>query len=200
MDPIDMAVLVLRRDGLVVYPTETVYGLGADALSEDAVRKVFEAKNRPVSKPISVAVSDMEMLETIAEVDDLARAFIKQFLPGPVTVILPARSCLPEILTGGTGLIGIRWPNNEIAIELISRLDAPITSTSANISDDIAPTRPDEVSAPHDYLIDGGELPGTPSTVVDLSARRILRKGAEWEAVEAFLETLRWKHAADTTP
>lgn len=190
MDPVDMAVKVLSRDGLVVYPTETVYGLGADALSEDAVMRVYEAKNRPVGKPISVAVSDMEMLEAVAVVDDTARAFIERFLPGPVTVILPAKSCLPEILTGGTGLIGIRWPDHPVAIAIISRLDAPITATSANISDDIAPTRPEEVSVPHDYLVDGGELPGTPSTVVDLPARRILRKGAEWEAVEAFLESL----------
>ncbi|NMA11107.1 t(6)A37 threonylcarbamoyladenosine biosynthesis protein RimN [Methanoculleus chikugoensis] len=189
MDPIDMAVRVLSRDGLVVYPTETVYGLGADALSEDAVMRVYEAKNRPVSKPISVAVSDMEMLDAVAVVDDAARAFIERFLPGPVTVVLPAKSCLPEILTGGTGLIGVRWPDHEIALAIISRLDTPITSTSANISDDIPPTRPEEVSVPHDYLVDGGELSGTPSTVVDLTARRILRKGAEWEAVEAFLET-----------
>ncbi len=191
MDSIDMAVLVLQRDGLVVYPTETVYGLGADALSEDAVMRVYEAKNRPVGKPISVAVSDMEMLAAVAVVDDVARAFIERFLPGPVTVLLPAKSCLPAVLTGGTGLIGIRWPDNEVALAIINRLDAPITATSANISDDIPPTRPEEVSVPHDHLVDGGELPGTPSTVVDLTTLRILRKGAEWEAVEAFLETLR---------
>lgn len=189
MDPIDMAVRVLSHDGLIVYPTETVYGLGADALSEDAVMRVYEAKNRPVGKPISVAVSDMDMLDAVAVVDDLSRAFIEQFLPGPVTVLLPAKSCLPAVLTGGTGLIGIRWPDHEIALAIISRFDAPITSTSANISDDIPPTRPEEVSVPHDYLVDGGDLPGTPSTVVDLSTRRILRRGAEWEAVEAFLET-----------
>jgi L-threonylcarbamoyladenylate synthase len=110
MDPIDMAVKVLQRDGLVVYPTETVYGLGADALSEDAVMKVYEAKNRPVGKPISVAVSDMEMLRAVAVVDDAARAFIERFLPGPVTVILPAKSCLPEVLTGGTGSSGSGGP------------------------------------------------------------------------------------------
>jgi L-threonylcarbamoyladenylate synthase len=191
MDPIDMAVRVLSRDGLVVYPTETVYGLGADALSEDAVMRVYEAKNRPVGKPISIAVSDTEMLAAVAVVDDAARAFIERFLPGPVTVLLPAKSCLPAVLTGGTGLIGIRWPDHPVAIAIIARLDAPITSTSANISDDIPPTRPDEVSVPHDYLVDGGELPGTPSTVVDLTVRRILRKGAKWEAVEAFLESLK---------
>ncbi|WP_292366489.1 MULTISPECIES: L-threonylcarbamoyladenylate synthase [unclassified Methanoculleus] len=191
MDPIDMAVKVLSRDGLIVYPTETVYGLGADALSEDAVMRVYEAKNRPVGKPMSIAVSDMEMLSAVAEVDDAARAFIERFLPGPVTVILPAKSCLPAVLTGGTGLVGIRWPDHPVAVDIIARLDAPITATSANISDDIPPTRPDEISVPHDYLVDGGELPGTPSTVVDLTVRRILRKGAGWEAVEAFLESLK---------
>ncbi|HOI58258.1 MULTISPECIES: L-threonylcarbamoyladenylate synthase [unclassified Methanoculleus] len=190
MNSIDMAVKVLSRDGLIVYPTETVYGLGADALSEDAVMRVYEAKNRPLGKPVSVAVSDMEMLCAVAVVDEAARAFIDRFLPGPVTVVLPAKSCLPEVLTGGTGLIGIRWPENEIAIAIIARFDTPITATSANMSDDIPPVRPEEVSVPYDYLVDGGELPGTPSTVVDLTTRRILRKGAEWEAVEAFLETL----------
>ena len=190
MDSIDRAVRVLSRDGIIVYPTETVYGLGADALSEDAVLKVYEAKNRPVGKPISIAVSDMDMLTAVAVVDAAARAFIERFLPGPVTVVLPAKSCLPEVLTGGTGLIGIRWPENEIAIAIIARFDTPITATSANMSDDIPPVRPEEVSVPYDYLVDGGELPGTPSTVVDLTTRRILRKGAAWEAVEAFLETL----------
>jgi len=190
MDSVDMAVRVLLRDGLIVYPTETVYGLGADALSEDAVMKVYEAKNRPPGKPISIAVSDMDMLTAVAVVDDAARAFIERFLPGPVTVILPAKSCLPEILTGGTGLIGIRWPDHDVAIAIIARFDSPITATSANVSDSSPPTRPKDVSIPNDYLVDGGELPGTPSTVVDLTTRRILRKGAAWEAVEAFLETL----------
>lgn len=191
MDPIDMAVRVLRRDGLIVYPTETVYGLGADALSEDAVLKVYEAKNRPLSRPISIAVSDMDMLGAVAVLDEAARAFIEWFLPGPVTVVLPAKSCLPAILTGGTGLVGIRWPDHEVALAIIARLDSPITATSANVSGEIPPTRPEDVYVPNDYVVDGGELPGTPSTVVDLTTRRILRKGAEWEAVEAFLKTLR---------
>ena len=191
MDPIDMAVRVLRRDGLIVYPTETVYGLGAEALSEDAVLKVYEAKNRPLSRPISIAVSDMDMLGAVAVLDEAARAFIERFLPGPVTVVLPAKSCLPAILTGGTGLVGIRWPDHEVALAIIARLDSPITATSANVSGEIPPTRPEDVYVPNDYVVDGGELPGTPSTVVDLTTRRILRKGAEWEAVEAFLKTLR---------
>lgn len=191
MDQIDTAVRVLSRDGLIVYPTETVYGLGADALSEDAVLKVYVVKNRPLSRPISIAVSDMDMLGAVAVVDEAARAFIERFLPGPVTVILPVKSCLPEIITGGTGLVGIRWPAHEIALAIIARLDSPITATSANVSGEIPPTRPEDVYIHSDYLVDGGELPGTPSTVVDLTTLRVLRKGAEWEAVEEFLKTLR---------
>lgn len=190
MSTIEHAVKVLQRDGIIVYPTETVYGLGADALSEDAVMKIYEAKGRPLGKPISIAVSDTDMLRAVAVVDDAAEAFIHRFLPGPVTVVLPAKSCLPEMLTGGTGLIGIRMPAHETAVRIIELLDAPITATSANLAGDAPVTRPDEVDVPFDLLVDGGELPGTPSTVVDLTTRSILRKGKEWEAVEAFLRSM----------
>jgi L-threonylcarbamoyladenylate synthase len=190
MDSIEKAVAVLRRDGVIVYPTETVYGLGADALSEEAVRRVYELKNRPLSQPISVAVSDADMLAAIAVVDDAAEAFIERFLPGPTTVILPAKSCLPSILTGGIGWIGIRMPDHPIALRIIELLDSPITATSANLSGEEPPTRPEQVFVPHDYLVDGGELPGTPSTVADFSTRTILRKGKNWEEVEAFFETI----------
>ncbi len=187
MNTIERAVKVLQRDGIIVYPTETVYGLGADALSEDAVMRVYEAKGRLLGKPISIAVSDEEMLRAVAVVDDEAEAFIRRFLPGPVTVVLPAKSCLPEVLTGGTGLIGIRMPAHEMAIRIIEALDAPITATSANIADEAPVTRPEDVDVTYDILVDGGELPGTPSTVVDLTTKTILRKGKDWQAVEAYL-------------
>lgn len=105
---IDKAVEVLMRDGLIIYPTDTLYGLGADALSEEAIYRVYEAKGRDYSKPISIAVSDIEMIHTVARVDECAEAFIEAFLPGPVTIILEARSILPPELTAGTGRIGIR--------------------------------------------------------------------------------------------
>ncbi len=188
MSTIERAVKVLQRDGIVVYPTETVYGLGADALSEDAVMRVYEAKGRLLGKPISIAVSDLDMLRAVAVVDDEAEAFIRRFLPGPVTVVLPAKSCLPELLTGGTGLVGIRMPAHETAIRIIEALDAPITATSANLAGDAPVTRPEDVDVAFDILVDGGELPGTPSTVVDLTTRTILRKGKEWQDVEAYLQ------------
>ena len=183
---IEKAVRVLSRDGLVVYPTETVYGLGADALSETAVIKVYEAKQRLLGKPISVAVSDIEMICGIADVSPFAERFISKFLPGPVTIVLPVKNCLPGDLSGGTGTIGIRYPDHALALELISAFDCPITATSANISGEVSPVSVDQVNVPHDYLIDGGLLPGIPSTVVNLDTRKIERPGAMLDDIARF--------------
>lgn len=190
MSVVSDAVTVLRRDGLIVYPTETVYGLGADALSDYAVHRVYEVKQRPVGKPISVAVSDEDMMFAIAEISDEAWEFIRTFLPGPVTVVLPVKSCLPPVLSGGTGMIGIRMPQNKITCDIIAELDAPITATSANLSGTMAPVSKEQVNVPYDLFIEGGELSGTPSTVVDLAARSILRAGDDMERIAAFLRTL----------
>ena len=119
MDIIEKAVSVLSHDGLIVYPTDTVYGLGADALSDEAIDKVYAAKQRPLAMPISVAVSDFEMLGAISRTEPWMDEFIERFLPGPVTVVLPARKCIPDILTGGTGMIGIRIPANDLAQQII---------------------------------------------------------------------------------
>jgi L-threonylcarbamoyladenylate synthase len=187
MDMIEKAVSVLMHDGLVVYPTETLYGLGADAFSDEAILKVYEAKKRPVGMPISIAVSDFDMLYAVAHVEAGMEKFLQTFLPGPVTVILPARNSLPAILTGGTGLIGIRMPSHELALRLIEKFDAPITATSANLHGAKDPRKPDECTVPHEFLIDGGNLPGTPSTVLDLVEKKILRRGAQAELIEQFL-------------
>ena len=187
---IEEAVTVLHRDGLVVYPTETVYGLGADALSDHAVHRVYEVKGRPLGKPISVAVCDTEMLAAVAAPDDAAWEFIEAFLPGPVTVVVPVKSCLPPILSGGTGDIGIRMPDHPVALELIAAFDAPITATSANLSGKPSPTTREEVTVVYDFMIDVGGLPGTPSTVVDLIGRQILRPGAEIERIAQFLRDM----------
>jgi L-threonylcarbamoyladenylate synthase len=191
MDSVEKALNILRTDGIVVYPTETIYGLGGDALSDDAILKVYEAKNRPLSKPISVAVSDTDMLCSVGYVGPWEEQFIERFLPGPVTIIVRARSCIPDILTGGTGMIGIRYPAHPVAIELISRFDTPITATSANQSGAKDPVSPDECHVPYDFLIDGGRLPGTPSTVVDLVERKILRGGTLLDQIGHYLKSQR---------
>jgi len=191
MDPVEKAAQVLMHDGIVIYPTDTVYGLGGDAFSDEAILKVYEAKRRPLSQPVSIAVASGDMIHGVAKVDSDAAGFIDHFLPGPVTVVLPARNCVPGILTGGTGLIGIRFPCHPLALRLISLIDTPITATSANLSGAKDPVIPDECHVAHDYLIDGGELPGTPSTVVDLTNSRILRAGAQVDQVIGYLSSQR---------
>jgi L-threonylcarbamoyladenylate synthase len=190
MDIIEKAAAVLIHDGIVIYPTETVYGLGADALSENAILKVYEAKKRPLGQPISIAVSDFEMLAAVAHVDPSMQKFIETFLPGPITVVLRAKHVIPEILTGGTGLIGVRIPAHDLALRLIERFDSPITATSANLHGAKDPATPDECNVPRDLFIDDGKLPGTPSTVIDLVNRVILRRGIRAEPVEQLLGSL----------
>jgi len=184
---IEKAIQVLRKDGLIVYPTDTLYGLGADALSEEAVHKVFEAKGREYHKPISIAVSDSDMIAAVAYVDEIAEAFIERFMPGPITIVIKARSILPPLLTAGTNLIGIRYPAQDVALEIISRFDSPITATSANLSGSPSPVTINDALVPHDFAIDVGALRGTPSTVVDLVTKEIIRPGAEIEEIAAML-------------
>ncbi|MDP2797845.1 MAG: L-threonylcarbamoyladenylate synthase [Methanoregula sp.] len=190
MDVIEKAVSILMRDGIVVYPTETVYGLGADAFSDEAIIKVYEAKHRPPGMPVSIAVADFDMLAAVAHVEPWMETFIQLFLPGPVTIVLAARNSVPEILTSGTGMIGIRLPAHPLAQQLIERFDSPITATSANLHGAKEPRIPEECTVPYELLIDGGRLPGTPSTVVDLPARKILRAGAGVDKIARFLVNL----------
>jgi len=202
MDIIERAVSILSRDGIVIYPTETVYGLGADAFSESAIGKVYAAKHRPVSMPVSIAVADIDMMGAVAFIEPDLEEFLTTFLPGPVTVVLRAKRSVPGILTGGSGLIGIRVPDHTVAISLIRRYDAPITATSANLHGAKDPATPDECTVPRDLLIDGGRLPGIPSTVVDLTTRTIIRRGARAAEIERYLQE-RFTHdpqAADPAP
>ena len=146
-------------------------------LSDEAIAKVYEAKNRPLGMPISIAVSDFDMLASVSRTDPWMQEFIATFLPGPVTVVLPARRFIPEVLTGGTGLIGIRIPCKRYRSPDHQRFDGPITATSANLHGARDPVTRDQVTVPYELFVDGGKLPGTPSTVVDLLTRTIIRKG-----------------------
>lgn len=177
---------IIKKNGIVIYPTETVYGIGANIFSEDALKKVFAVKKRDIDKPVSVAVSGFKMMEELAYIGDRERRFIKKFLPGPVTVLLKKKEKVPDTLASGSGLVGIRYPDHEITIKLIELAGVPITSTSANVSGEAPPAKVDEIKISADYIIDGGECKGEPSTVVDLVNRRIVRKGARYdEVVEA---------------
>lgn len=180
---------IIRNGGIVIYPTETVYGIGANIFSQDALKKVFAIKKRMPGKPVSIAVSGFGMISDLAYINEKERRFIEKLLPGPVTVLLKKKDTVPDILTSGD-VVGIRYPDHNIAIELIELAGVPITSTSANISGEPPPCRVDEIKISADFIIDGGNCGGEPSTVVDIVNRKIVRKGAKYREVAAALREL----------
>lgn len=179
---------IIRRNGIVIYPTETVYGIGASIFSPEALERIFEIKKRDRDKPISIAVSDFGMMDELVYMGETEKRFMKKFLPGPVTFILRKKKKVPDILTSGSGYVGIRFPDHSTTIRLIELAGVPITSTSANVSGETPPRKADEIRINADYIIDGGECTGEPSTVVDLENNRIVRKGAKFDEVKASLE------------
>lgn len=179
---------IIKNNGIVVYPTETVYGIGANIFSNAALEKVFALKKRDNDKPISVAVSSFGMMEDLVYIGEKERRFIDLFLPGPVTIVLKKKEKVPDILTSGSELVGIRFPAHETTTKLIQLAGVPITSTSANISGEAPPKQVAQIKIAADYIIDGGDCSGEPSTVVDLVNGRILRKGAKYEDVKAVME------------
>jgi L-threonylcarbamoyladenylate synthase len=198
-DQIRAAIAIIKRGGTIVYPTETVYGLGADALSEAAVRKVYRIKRRDVSQPISVAVSSFEMLHKVAYIDPGILEIITTLLPGPVTVLLKKKEIVPEVLTATSDVLGVRFPDNEIATRIIEET-GPITATSANVSGRTPPTCVEDVTIKADIIILGTKCKySMPSTVVDMTTAnegkakiKIKRRGACYDRV---LHVLRSKIA-----
>jgi L-threonylcarbamoyladenylate synthase len=191
--PADLAAAADRiGDGdAVVYPTETVYGLGANALDPAAVEHVYELKRRPRSNPVSLAVPSVEAaLEHVAPTDR-ERAFMDAVLPGPVTVVVERRPSVPDCLTAGRDRVGVRIPDHPVALALLDRV-APValTATSANRSGEGSARRVADVDA--DLLaacatLDAGTTPGGESTVVDPSSG-IIRRGRQADAVERWLD------------
>ena len=184
VDVIAEAAAAIRAGGLVIYPTETVYGLGADAYSDEAVAKVFAAKVRPIEDPISIAVSSLEMARQFTQLTKKVEVVFKKFLPGPLTVVLKAKPTISKLLTAGTGKVGVRFPDHPVTLKLIDFVGGPITSTSANISGRPAPCTVrealDQLGKSVDLAIDAGRCKlGAPSTVVDLTVEpfEVLREG-----------------------
>jgi L-threonylcarbamoyladenylate synthase len=185
-EALEAAAGVLLGGRLVAFPTETFYGLGAHALDETAVARIFRAKGRPADKPLLVLVESLAMMEWVAqEVPDRARRLMAKYWPGPLTLVLPARADLPVALTAGTGTIGVRLSGHPVARALVHAIGAPVTAPSANRHDGAAPRTADEVLAALgsgvDLVLDGGPTPGgLPSTVLDVTAVPpvVLRPGA----------------------
>ncbi len=177
---------LLAAGGILAVPTDTYYALAAHPFKEEALTRLFALKQRPGGKPILLLVATQEMVSQVArEVPEVGRRLMARFWPGPLTIILPARPELPQLVTGGTGTVGVRQPRHAITCDLVAALGWPVTGTSANRAGQPALTRATEVEEQFgeevDLILDAGPCPGgQPSTVVDVSCTppRLVRPGA----------------------
>jgi L-threonylcarbamoyladenylate synthase len=186
MDKVNLskAITALANGEIIVYPTDTLYGLGADIYNIDAVRKVFEVKKRPMDNPLSVAVSGLDELKKISFINNKIQRLVESFLPGKLTLVLKKRKCVPDIVTGGQNKVAVRIPNCRIALELLSEF-GPLTATSANIHGVKTPGIISDISMQFKekdiaVYLDIGRLEGQPSTIVDMTGKKIkiVREGS----------------------
>lgn len=194
---IEDAAAILRAGGLVGLPTETVYGLGANALSAAAVRAIFEAKGRPADDPVIVHLADAAQLERVAMTTEQATILARRFWPGPLTLVLPKRPEIPAEVTAGLETVGVRVPSHPVARAVLRAADLPVAAPSANLFGHTSPTTAqhvlDDLDGRIDAVIDAGPATlGVESTIVDVSSNqpRLLRPGGlPAEAIEAALGT-----------
>jgi len=185
---VDRIVELLKSGGVIAFPTDTFYGLGADIYNDLAVKRVFDIKGRGYNKPILILISDKNEIMPFVSRENFSKdagRLIERFWPGPLTLVFKASDVVPKVLTGGTGKIGIRLPDHPFCQRLVERMGRPITATSANLSGGPDLDDPSEVKKSIgdriDALVDGGSTPGGfPSTVVDVTGVEplILREGA----------------------
>jgi len=190
------AAKALRDGKLVAFPTETVYGLGADALNPDAVRRIYEAKGRPSDNPLIVHIAEVSSLdELVGEIPEAAALLIDAFWPGPLTMVFKKSNLVPDIITAGLDTVAVRMPDNPIAQKLIRDAGVPVAAPSANISGRPSPTTCkhviDDMMGRIEYIIDGGPCQvGVESTVLDVTSEVpvILRPGGiTWEMLKKVL-------------
>lgn len=180
-----LAANVIKNGGIVIFPTETVYGIGTNGLDSEAVKKLYEVKNRSLTKPISLLVSNFDMINQVAkDITEMEYKIMKNFFPGPLTIILNKKSCVPDILTANGNTVGIRMPDNEIALKLIELSEVPIATPSANISGKPSGTNIEDIKKDFegkvDLFIDNGKSKiGNGSTIVKVENNeiKILRQG-----------------------
>lgn len=185
-EEIERVVEFLNDGQVIAYPTETIYGLGADVLNRKAVKKIYDLKSRDYGLPVSILIADLKMLrEIVADVPEGALALMRKFWPGPLTILFPASDVIPKGLVTNTGKVGIRISSHPVAAAIVEGFGRPITTTSANLSG-----FPPSLSVKHvqkyfgdklPCIVDGGECePSRGSTVVDMAEEtmRIVRDGA----------------------
>ena len=194
---IEMAAQIIQKGGLVAFPTETVYGLGADALNADAVLALFEAKKRPLDNPPIVHIADVsEVYKLTKEVSEKAELIMHKFWPGPLTLVFKRSSIIPNVTVAGLDTVAIRMPKHKVALALIKQSGCPIAAPSANLAGKPSPTTAkhvyEDLNGRIDAILDGGPTSiGVESTVLDLSVDppMVLRPGGTtFEALKKVLD------------
>ncbi|SCG86194.1 L-threonylcarbamoyladenylate synthase [Methanobacterium congolense] len=195
-DKIELALNILREGGVVVYPTDTLYGIGVNIFNEDAVERVFSIKKRSRSKPLSVCLPKVESISKVAYMDSETEKIVRKLLPGPFTLILNKKECISSTLTAGEAKIGVRIPDSRVSMEL-SR-EFPVTATSANISGMKVPESSEgvykQIGGSVDLILDAGTFKESlPSTVVDLTCRppSVIRRGSGVELFDEIIEKIK---------
>lgn len=177
---------IIKNGGIVIFPTETVYGIGCNGLDEKAIKKLYEIKQRPLSQAISLLVSDIDMINKIAkDITDLEYKLMEKFFPGPLTIILKKKKIVPNILTAHQDTVGVRMPSEEIARKLVEYAKVPIATPSANVTGRQSGTNMKDIikdfEGKVDYFIDGGQSKiGIASTIIKVidNIPHILRSGS----------------------
>ena len=200
---------IIKAGGIVAFPTETVYGLGCNAMNAEAAAKVFEAKQRPQFDPLIVHIADLKQLEiVIGALPDLGQRLIDAFWPGPLTLVLPKQPAIPDLITAGLSTVAVRMPNHPVAQTLIREADTPIAAPSANPFGYVSPTTAQHVADGLgnrvDLILDGGPCPvGVESTIVSLAEPQpeLLRPGSiTIQQLSAVIGTLRLASSVSQTP
>jgi len=182
---IKLAIAILKKGGIVAFPTDTVYGLGADPLNEQAVDRIYKVKKRPPNLPLPLLLAEKsDLLKVASVVPEIAWQLVERFLPGGLTLVLRKSSWVPGSVTAGGDTVAVRIPDHPVPIALIRGLGTPIVGTSANISGRPSPVTAEQVREQLgdkvDFIIDGGRCPGgTESTVLDVSSKvpALIREG-----------------------
>jgi tRNA threonylcarbamoyl adenosine modification protein (Sua5/YciO/YrdC/YwlC family) len=182
-EKIAQVIEMLQNGGIIIYPTDTIYGLGCDIFNKDAVKKIYQLKKRDSKKPLSIICADIKDASEYAIIPNPAFSLLKKTLPGAYTYILKAKNKVPSTFIAKNKTVGIRIPDNKICLEIVRQLGNPIITTSLNLSDQEVMASPSQLTKEMknkiDLIIDSGPLPQEPSTVIDLTSEQpvILRQG-----------------------
>lgn len=183
-DELENVIKIIENGGVVIFPTDTVYGIAANSLDEEAIKKLFDLKERNDNKPICVLTSSVDKIKKVAYVRDEEQKIIDQYMPGALTIILDKKDNVSDVLTSNLKTVGVRIPNNEIALRILEKLEYPLATTSANISGKEAAVKKEDLITEFDgrvdIIIDGGITDlKVSSTIVKLDNNeiKILRQG-----------------------